>query len=70
MHSGGSRWLHYNMFLVANTARPDFTIIDGVEGMEGNGPIGGTPVDHRIALAGFDCCGNRQYVRKTDGHSA
>jgi len=25
-----------------------------VEGMEGNGPIGGTPVDHRIALAGFD----------------
>ena len=54
MHSGGSRWLHYNMFLVAQSARPDFTIIDGVEGMEGNGPIAGTAVDHRIALAGFD----------------
>jgi uncharacterized protein (DUF362 family) len=54
MHSGGSRWLHYNMFLMAQSVRPDFTIIDGVEGMEGNGPIGGTPVDHRIALAGFD----------------
>jgi uncharacterized protein (DUF362 family) len=54
MHSGGSRWLHYNMFLMAQSVRPDFTIIDGVEGMEGNGPISGTAVDHRIALAGFD----------------
>ena len=54
MHSGGSRWLHYNMFLLAQSVRPDFTIIDGVEGMEGNGPINGTPVDHRIAMAGFD----------------
>lgn len=54
MHSGGSRWLHYNMFLMAQHVRPNFTIIDGVEGMEGNGPINGTPVDHRIALAGFD----------------
>ena len=54
MHSGGSRWLHYNMFLMAQSVRPDFTIIDGVEGMEGNGPINGTPVDHKIALAGFD----------------
>lgn len=54
MHSGGPRWLHYNMFLIAQSVRPDFTIIDGVEGMEGNGPINGTPVDHRIALAGFD----------------
>lgn len=54
MHSGGPRWLHYNMFLMAQSVRPDFTIIDGVEGMEGNGPINGTPVDHRIAMAGFD----------------
>jgi uncharacterized protein (DUF362 family) len=54
MHSGGSRWLHYNIFLVAQSFRPDFTIIDGVEGMEGNGPIAGTPVEHKIAMAGFD----------------
>lgn len=54
MHSGGPRFLHYNMFLLMQYIRPDFTIIDGVEGMEGNGPIAGTPVDHRIALAGFD----------------
>jgi uncharacterized protein (DUF362 family) len=54
MHAGGPRWLHYNMFLLAQSIRPDFTIIDGVEGMEGNGPINGTPVNHRVALAGFD----------------
>jgi uncharacterized protein (DUF362 family) len=54
MHSGGERFLHYNMFLVGQNVRPDFTIIDGVEGMEGNGPSSGTPVDHRIALAGED----------------
>lgn len=54
MHSGGPRFLHYNMFLLAQSIRPDFTIVDGVEGMEGNGPINGTPVNHKIAMAGFD----------------
>jgi uncharacterized protein (DUF362 family) len=54
MHSGGNRWLQYNMFLMSRSVRPDFSIIDGVEGMEGNGPINGTAVDHRIAMAGFD----------------
>ena len=54
MHSGGSRFLHYNMFLMTPYVMPDFAIIDGLEGMEGNGPIGGTPVDHKIAMASFD----------------
>lgn len=54
MHSGGPRWLHYNMFLVARQVRPNLTIIDGVEGMQGNGPVNGIPVDHKIALAGED----------------
>lgn len=54
MHSGGSRFLHYNMFLMTPYVKPDFAIIDGLEGMEGNGPIGGTPVDHKIAMASFD----------------
>ena len=54
MHSGGSRWLHYNIFMVNQQSRPDFTVIDGVEGMEGDGPIAGTPVDHKIAMASFD----------------
>jgi uncharacterized protein (DUF362 family) len=54
MHAGGPRWLHYNMYQVAKNIRPNFTIIDGVEGMEGNGPSGGTAVNHKIALAGRD----------------
>jgi uncharacterized protein (DUF362 family) len=54
MHSGGGRFLHYNIFLEAPYILPDFAIIDGLEGMEGNGPISGTPVDHRIAMASFD----------------
>jgi uncharacterized protein (DUF362 family) len=54
MHSGGSRFLHYNMFLMAPYSNPDFAIIDGLEGMEGNGPINGTAVDHKIAMASFD----------------
>jgi uncharacterized protein (DUF362 family) len=54
MHSGGSRYLHYNIFVMLPYVRPDFAIIDGVEGMEGDGPINGTPVDHRIAMASFD----------------
>jgi uncharacterized protein (DUF362 family) len=56
MHSGGPRWLHYNCFLAAQRIRPQFTVIDGVECMEGSGPIRGTPVDHKIALAGPDVC--------------
>ena len=38
MHSGGPRWLHYNMYQVAKHVRADLSIIDGVEGMQGNGP--------------------------------
>ena len=54
MHSGNSRFLMYNIFVVNQQSRPDFVVIDGVEGMEGDGPIDGTPVDHKVALAGFD----------------
>jgi len=54
MHSGGSRFLHYNMFIMTPYVKADFSIIDGLEGMEGNGPINGTKVDHKIAMASFD----------------
>ena len=29
-------------------------MIDGFEGMEGNGPTRGTPVDHRVCVVGRD----------------
>jgi uncharacterized protein (DUF362 family) len=54
MHGRGPWWLHYNLYTVAQAVRPDFTVIDGLEGLEGDGPTRGEPVDHRIALAGTD----------------
>jgi len=46
--------LHFNMFHLAQQIYPDLSVIDGFEGMEGDGPIRGTPFDSRVALAGTD----------------
>ncbi len=46
--------LHYNMFHLAREIYPDLGVIDGFVAMEGNGPIGGTPVDARLSLASTD----------------
>jgi uncharacterized protein (DUF362 family) len=46
--------LHFNMFHLAQEIYPDLGVIDGFVAMEGNGPVGGTPVDARIALASMD----------------
>ena len=55
MHSGGNRGLSYNMFRLATMGiRPDLAVLDGVVGMEGNGPWGGTPIEQGIALASTD----------------
>jgi uncharacterized protein (DUF362 family) len=35
-------------------ARPDFAIVDGIMGMEGNGPIQGTPKDSGVLIFGND----------------
>ena len=45
-----------NLALTANRMRPYWgaTIIDGFEGMEGEGPLRGTPVASRVALASTD----------------
>ena len=52
----GIRQTHYNMLLTAQKLRPFWgaTVIDGYEGMEGNGPSSGTPVASRIAIASTD----------------
>jgi uncharacterized protein (DUF362 family) len=36
------------------TVRPDFAIIDGIVGMEGNGPIQGTPKPSGVLIVGDD----------------
>jgi uncharacterized protein (DUF362 family) len=52
----GSRQSNYNLYLGAKRLMANWGvgIIDGYEGMEGNGPSSGTPVAHRIALASTD----------------
>ena len=52
----GVRGQNYDMFLNAQKQRPfwGLGIIDGYDGMEGDGPTGGTAVASRIALASTD----------------
>lgn len=52
----GVRQMQYNMLLTAQKMRPFWgaTVIDGFEGMEGNGPTSGTPVPSRLAIASTD----------------
>ena len=53
-HGSGHRATNYNIFTMAPRLHPDLALIDGYRGMEGNGPTGGDPVEHRVALAGTD----------------
>ena len=52
----GVRQNHYNMLLTAQKLQPHWgaTVIDGYEGMEGDGPNSGNPVPSRIAIASTD----------------
>lgn len=55
MHEGQNRGLSYNMFRLASYGiRPDLAVLDGVVGMEGDGPVSGTPVEQGVALASTD----------------
>ena len=50
----GTRVLDYNLFTLMQHLHINLGVLDGFEGMEGNGPVNGEPVDHRVALAGTD----------------
>jgi len=54
VHGSGYRGINYNLYSIASRVHPDLAVIDGFEGMEGNGPRLGTPVDHRVCVAGTD----------------
>ena len=55
-YHGGVRQTHYDIMLTAQKMAPFWgaTVIDGYDGMEGNGPSSGTPVPSRIAIASTD----------------
>ena len=52
----GIRQMHYNILLTAQRMKPSWgaAVIDGFEGMEGNGPNSGLPVPSRLAIASTD----------------
>ena len=54
VHGNGFRGINYNIFALAYHIRPDLAFVDGFEGMEGDGPNNGTPVDHKVCIAGLD----------------
>ena len=54
MHGSGFRGINYNLYSMSHQLHPHLAIIDGFEGMEGNGPNNGNPVDHRVCVAGLD----------------
>jgi uncharacterized protein (DUF362 family) len=54
LHGSGFHAVNYNLAMLAHKLHPDLAVIDGYEGMEGNGPTLGTPVDHRICVASQD----------------
>ncbi len=57
MHQGPKRSkdVSNNMFRLATYGiQPDLAVLDGIRGMEGNGPNGGTPKEGKIVLASTD----------------
>lgn len=55
IHGGpNNEAIHWNLFSMARTLKPDLAVIDGYAGMEHNGPVMGTAVDHKIAIASTD----------------
>ncbi len=54
MHTPGRKYMNFNMFKLAQKIPPQLAILDGVEGMEGNGPTAGTGIEHGVALASTD----------------
>ena len=53
-HGSGFRAINYNLFALAQRLHPHLAVIDGYDGMEGNGPTGGKPVDHRVCVVAMD----------------
>jgi uncharacterized protein (DUF362 family) len=63
----GLRQTHYNMLVTAQRLNFGASLIDGFEGMEGNGPNSGTPVPSRIAIASTDFVAADRVAAQTMG---
>jgi uncharacterized protein (DUF362 family) len=54
LHGGGPHGININLAMLAPLLHPSLSVIDGFEGMEGNGPVFGTRVDHRVCVVSTD----------------
>lgn len=54
VHGSGIYGINYNLFALAQKLRPHLAVNDGYEGMEGNGPGWGDPVDQRVCVVSPD----------------
>ncbi len=54
LHGDGPRGINLNLAMLAPLLHPSLTVIDGFEGMEGNGPSNGFKVDHRVCVVSSD----------------
>jgi uncharacterized protein (DUF362 family) len=59
--------LNVNLMRVARYLRPDIAVIDGTQGLQGNGPGGTDAVDFRMAAAGADVFATDAVVAKAMG---
>ena len=61
--------LHFNLFQLATQGiYPDLGVVDAFESMEGDGPINGTPIDTKLAMASLDplaldCVGTKMMLK-------
>jgi uncharacterized protein (DUF362 family) len=54
MHGGGVYGINFNIFMLSAKLHPDLAVIDGYEGMEGTGPVNGTPISQKVCIASTD----------------
>jgi len=54
LHGGGFHAVNYNLATLAQKLHPDLAVIDGLQGMEGNGPTLGSAIDHKVCVASQD----------------
>jgi uncharacterized protein (DUF362 family) len=54
IHGDGFRGININLAMLAPLLHPALTVIDGFEGMEGEGPLAGDPVEHKVCVASLD----------------
>lgn len=66
-----SNWIACkNIVTLMDVVKPDVSVLDGFVGMEGDGPVDGSPVDLRAAVASVDCVAADAVMAKIMGFSS